>query len=284
MTANVLTGETRIAGVVGWPVAHSMSPRLHGYWLEHYGIDGAYVPLPIKPEDVTTAFSALPKLGLVGVNVTVPHKEAALASAHEATEFAKYIGAANTLVFHADGTVFADNTDASGFVENLKAGCQVWSPKAGPALVLGAGGAARAVCAGLLGCGVERLVLCNRRRDRAETLAAAFGAAVHVVPWEDRSGAIMDAALLVNATTLGMVGQPNLEIELDGLPSSTVVTDLVYRPLRTDLLVAAAARGNPVVDGLGMLLHQARPGFAAWFGVDPTVTDELREFVLAGMA
>lgn len=283
MTGTVLTGETRVAGVIGWPVAHSLSPRVHGYWLQHYGIDGAYVPLPVKPENVASALAGLPKLGLVGANVTVPHKEAALASAHEATAFAKYIGAANTLVVRTDGTVLADNTDARGFIENLKAGYPAWNAKAGPAVVLGAGGAARAVCAGLLECGVEQLVLCNRSRDRAETLAEVFGAAIRVVPWDDRGNAILDAALVVNTTTLGMAGQPNLEIKLDGLPLSAVVTDLVYRPLKTDLLVAAAARGNPVVDGLGMLLHQARPGFAAWFGVDPEVTDALREFVLAGM-
>jgi shikimate dehydrogenase len=281
---SILSGKAKIAGVMGWPIAHSLSPRLHGYWLEHYGIDGAYVPLPVRSENFVDAIKALPKLGFAGANVTVPHKEAAFASVDSMTDTARRIGAVNTIIVQPDGRLCGDNTDAFGFVENLKSGDPAWTAKAGPAVVFGAGGAARAVCAALLDEGVPALRLCNRSRDRALGLAADLGGRIEAISWDARSEALEHAALMVNTTTLGMIGHPSLDLDLARLPVDAVVTDIVYNPLRTCLLTEAAKRGNPVVDGLGMLLHQARPGFSAWFGVDPAVTDDLRAFVLRGIA
>lgn len=276
----MLSGKARVAGVMGWPVSHSRSPRLHGFWLREHGIDGAYVPLPVRPEDFTAAVRALPKLGFAGANVTVPHKEAALAACDEVSPLARRIGAVNTLVCRPDGSLYGDNTDGFGFLENLRAGCPGWRPEAGPAVVLGAGGAARAVVAALLDAGCPQVRLTNRTRDRAAELAADLGGAIEVVAWEERSQALADAGLLVNTTTLGMTGAPPLDLALDSLPAAALVTDIVYAPLVTDLLARAQARGNAVVDGLGMLLHQGRPGFEAWFGVRPEVTPALRAAVL----
>lgn len=277
-----LSGAARLAGVVGWPVSHSRSPRLHGFWLAEHGIDGAYVPLPVKPEDLPTAIAALPMLGFRGANVTVPHKEAVLALCARTTDLARRIGAANTLIVGPDGKLEADNTDAFGFIENLKSGAPGWSAASGPAVVLGAGGAARAVVVALLDAGAPEIRLVNRSRERAEKLARDVGdRRIRVRDWSDRDAVQEDAALLVNTTSLGMTGQPPLEIGLDRLPATALVHDIVYAPLETALLAAARARGNPVVDGIGMLLHQARPGFAAWFGVTPQVTPALRDYVLA---
>lgn len=277
--SGAISGKARVAGVMGWPVAHSRSPRLHGYWLRRYGIDGAYVPLPVRPEDFVRAARALPLLGFAGANVTVPHKEAALALVDEAAPEAKRIGAVNTLVVREDGSLLGRNTDGYGFLENLRQGAPGWRPEAGPAVVLGAGGAARAVSVALLDAGVPEIRLLNRTAARAEALAADIGGAIAVRPWEDRARALAGAALLVNTTTLGMEGKPPLDLPLDGLPPEALVNDIVYQPLETALLRRARSRGNAVVDGLGMLLHQGRPGFAAWFGVDPEVTDALRAFV-----
>lgn len=275
-----LSGAARVAGVMGWPVTHSRSPRLHGWWLAEHGIDGAYVPLPVRPEDFEAAVRALPKLGFAGANVTVPHKEAALRACDAVSDLARRVGAVNTLVCRDDGSLFGDNTDGFGFLENLRAGCPGWTAEAGPAVVLGAGGGARAVVAGLLDAGCPEVRLTNRTRARAEELAADIGGAVSVVDWAARSEALDGAALLVNTTTLGMTHAPPLEIALDALPAAALVTDIVYAPLMTDLLARAQARGNAVVDGLGMLLHQGRPGFRYWFGVMPEVTPDLRRFVL----
>lgn len=280
----ILSGKARLAGVVGWPVGHSRSPRLHGFWLEHHHIDGAYVPLPVRPEDLDRVLSALPRMGFGGVNLTVPHKEAALALVDDIEPLARRIGAVNTLVFREDGAIVGRNTDAFGFLENLRQGAPTWKPTTGAAVVLGAGGAARAACVALLDAGVPEIRLANRTRERAEALAGALGARVEVVPWDERNESLAGAALLANTTTLGMTGQPPLEIQLDELPRGAVVTDAVYAPLETPLLAAARQRGNAVVDGLGMLLHQARPGFAAWFGITPEVTPELRLFVLGDAA
>ena len=269
---------------MGYPVAHSLSPRLHGYWLRRYEIDGAYIPLPVRPEDFSKALSAIPALGLFGVNVTVPHKEAALAAVDTASEQARRIGAVNTVVVGRDGDLHGTNTDGFGFVENLKAGYRGWTAERGSAVVLGAGGAARAVCAALIDGGVPEIRLINRTRARAETLASDLNGPIDIVPWELRTEALDGAALLVNTTTLGMIRNPPLNLELAALPSAAVVTDIVYNPLVTALLEEASLRGNPVVDGLGMLLHQARPGFAAWFGMEPEVTPELRAFVLEGLS
>jgi shikimate dehydrogenase len=278
------TGVTRVAGVVGYPVTHSLSPRLHGYWLHRYGIDGAYIPLSVRSEDFSTALAAVPALGFLGVNVTVPHKEAALAAMDTVSQQARRIGAVNTVVVGRDRSLHGTNTDGFGFVENLKDGYRGWTAGRGPAVVLGAGGAARAVCAVLIDGGVPELRLINRTRSRAETLASDLEGPIEIVPWELRAEALDGAALVVNTTTLGMTGNPPLDLELTVLPPAALVTDIVYNPLETALLERAALRGNPVVDGLGMLLHQARPGFAAWFGVEPEVTPELRAFVLGGLS
>jgi shikimate dehydrogenase len=270
------------AGVMGWPVSHSLSPRLHGYWLESYGIAGRYDAIAVTPEAFARTFRALPAAGYAGVNITVPHKEAALAAVDEADGIAKRIGAVNTVVVKPGGTVWGTNTDAFGFLENLKAGAPSFDVRGGPAVVLGAGGAARAVVVALLDAGAPAIRLINRTAARAEALAADIAGPVRVAAWRARADALGDAALLVNATTLGMQGQPPLDIILDALPASAVVTDIVYAPLETALLKNARAKGCTAVDGIGMLLHQARPGFEAWFGVAPEVTPELRAHVLAG--
>jgi shikimate dehydrogenase len=278
-----ISGKAKLAGVMGWPVAHSLSPRLHGYWLERLGVDGAYVPLAVRPEDFAAALRALPKLGFAGANVTVPHKEAARALVDALDGAARRIGAVNTIVVGVDGRLEGRNTDGFGFMENLRRGAPSWRAQAAPAVVLGAGGSARAVCAALLDAGVRELRLVNRTPERARALAKDIGGPIAVSPWNERDRALVGAGLLVNTTTLGMKGADPLEIDLAGLPPAAIVADVVYVPLATPLLKAAQARGLATVDGLGMLLHQARPGFAAWFGPMPEVTEDLRAFVLAGL-
>ncbi|HEX9767881.1 MAG TPA: shikimate dehydrogenase [Kiloniellales bacterium] len=275
------SGRARLAGVMGWPIEHSLSPRVHGYWLEHHRIDGVYVPLAVAPRDLERALTALPALGFRGVNLTLPHKERALGLCHEADDLARRIGAVNTIVVR-DGKLIGSNSDGFGFLENLKAGAPGWRPEAASAVVLGAGGAARAVVAALIDAGAPQVRIVNRTRPRAEELAASLGGAISVHGWKQRNALLAGAGLLVNTTSLGMAGQPPLDLDLGGLPRDAVVSDLVYAPLMTPLLEAARARGNPLVDGLGMLLHQARPGFEAWFGSRPEVTDALRAFVLSG--
>lgn len=278
-----ITAAARIAGVIGWPVGHSRSPQLHGHWIRRYGIDGAYVPLAVPPDGLEAALRGLPALGFRGCNVTIPHKPAAAGLVDSLDGFAQRVGAVNTIVVSPDGALTGSNTDGFGFLENLKQGAPGWRPEAGPALVVGAGGAARAVLAALLDDGVERIRLTNRTAGRARDLADSLDPLrIEPVSWEERADALADASVLVNTTSLGMYGQPPLDLALEAMPSDTVVTDLVYTPLTTPLLAAAAARGNPTVDGLGMLLHQARPGFAAWFGVDPLVDSALRQAVLGG--
>jgi shikimate dehydrogenase len=274
------TGAGRLAGIFGWPISHSRSPQLHGYWLEHYGIDGAYVPLAVTPEDFPAAVRALPKLGFVGANVTVPHKEAAFAACDQLDDTARRIGAVNTLSFTAEGIV-GRNTDGYGFIENLRGDVPDWNAARAPAVMLGAGGSARAVAVALLDAGVPELRILNRTHDRAAMLADALGSRVKPMPWTGFAAAVADAGLLINTTTQGMVGQPPLDVDLAPLPRPAVVTDLIYTPLETKLLADARRRGHRAVDGLGMLLWQAKPGFAAWFGVDPEVTDALRAAVLA---
>jgi shikimate dehydrogenase len=273
------SSSTRLAGVLGWPVGHSRSPRLHGYWLRHYGIDGAYVPLPVQPEDLADAVRLLPRMGFVGANVTVPHKEAAFRLATVRDAAAERCGAVNTLVFTGE-EIEGRNTDVYGFMQNLQRGAPHWRADDGPAVLLGAGGAARAVAVGLLNAGVPELRILNRTQARAETLAAAVGSPARALPWHDLGRALDGAALLVNATSLGMTGQDRLAIDLAPLPNFATVTDIVYAPLETELLAAARQRGLATVDGLGMLLYQAQPGFAAWFGTQPEVTPELRRAVL----
>ncbi len=278
------TGKARLAGVMGWPVAHSRSPRLHGYWLDQYGIDGVYVPLAVRPEHFEVGLRALPRLGFRGTNVTVPHKRAALRVCDAVDPQAARIGAVNTIVVDALGELRGSNTDAFGFLENLRAGAPHWRVAAGPAIVLGAGGAARAVAVALRDAGVPELRLANRTHARAGRLADDLNdPRVDVRSWPDWPAALADCAMLVNATSLGMQGQPPLEIDLTALPPGALVHDIVYTPLRTPLLDAAAIAGHPIVDGLGMLLHQARPGFAAWFGMEPEVTEALRDHVMADL-
>ena len=268
-----------LAGVIGAPIAHSKSPRLHGHWLRTYGIPGHYVPLHVEPDDLETVLRTLPKMGFRGVNITIPHKVAALEIADQISDRATLIGAANTLTFRADGKIHADNTDGYGFLENLKQGAPGWKPNAGPALVLGAGGAARAVIVALMEAGATDIILTNRTRPKADELRAAFGKKVRVVDWVKAGNAVEEAATVVNTTSLGMVGAPDFRVPLDGLRPGTVVTDIVYAPLRTKLLEAADAAGCITVDGLGMLLHQGVPGFERWFGVRPEVDVNTRAAV-----
>lgn len=275
----ILSGKAKIAGIFGWPIAHSRSPRLHGFWLEKYDVDGTYVPLAVTPERFEAAFRALPALGFRGVNITLPHKEAALENCDVVDDQARRIGAVNTVVVDESGKLIGSNTDAFGFIESIRQESN-WSVDLGPALVLGAGGAARAVTVALIDAGVSTVRIANRTHARAEAFSAEFGERVSVVDWEARGDALGDLGLLVNTTTLGMLGHDPLDLDLSGLAKTAVVNDIVYTPLQTPLLRDAAARGNRTVDGLGMLLHQAQPGFEKWFGIRPTVDDTLRRFVL----
>ncbi|MEM6974088.1 MAG: shikimate dehydrogenase [Pseudomonadota bacterium] len=269
-----------VAAVVGWPIAQSKSPRLFDHWFARHGIAGRYVPLAVRPEDFAAVYDALPRAGLRGINVTVPHKEQALALADMVMPRARAVGAANMIVFDPERGRVADNTDGYGFMQALSAGAPDWDPGAAPALVLGAGGAARAVVHALGEAGVPTVKLTNRTRARAEALAD-LAPTVEVIDWQARSAAIAEAGLIVNTTSLGMLGKEALQIDLAALRPGTVVNDLVYAPMTTPLLAGAAARGGVVVDGLGMLLHQARPAFRAWFGVDPQVDTALRAACLA---
>lgn len=274
-----ITAKAALAGVLGWPVGHSRSPRLHNYWLNNLGIDGAYIPLPVAPDHLAQVVKALPLMGFKGANVTVPHKEAVFDLVDEIDPLARRIGAINTLVVGDNGRLIGRNTDGYGFIENLRQHVPLWRVS-GTAVILGAGGAARAVAVALQEAGVEKIRLVNRSMARAEALAESIGGAVEIATWENRARILGDAALLVNTTTLGMGGQPPLDLDLGLLPMDAVVNDIVYVPLETPLLASARARGNRVVDGLGMLLWQAVPGFEAWFGHRPEVTSDLRAFVL----
>jgi shikimate dehydrogenase len=277
-----MTKTTRAACVIGWPVEHSRSPLIHNYWLKQYGIAGVYRREPVPPAEFAAFIGSLAARSYVGANVTLPHKEAALALS-QPDERARAVGAANTLWLDA-GVLRSTNTDAEGFLDNLDACVPHWDRSTGKAVVLGAGGAARAVIYGLITRGVERLVLVNRSLGRAEMLRQKFGARVQVARWEERNAALADTALLVNTTTLGMQGQPDLPVDLARLPGHAVVVDLVYVPVRTPLVAAAKARALRTADGLGMLLHQAVRGFALWFGKKPAVTPELRALLEADLA
>lgn len=269
-----------LAGVIGSPIAHSKSPRVHGHWLRKYAVRGFYIPMDVTARDLRAVLSTLPKAGFVGVNITIPHKEAVLEIADVITDRATLIGAVNTLIFGKDGTIHADNTDGYGFLENLKAGAPAWDPASGPAAVLGAGGASRAVITSLLDAGVPEILLSNRTRARADKLRSDFGNRVNVVEWVQAGNMLEAATLVVNTSSLGMVGKPEMRVPLDGLKPTTVVTDLVYTPLKTRLLEVAEEKGCVTVDGLGMLLHQAVPGFERWFGHRPVVDEDVRAAVL----
>jgi shikimate dehydrogenase len=274
----ILSGTARLAGITGWPVSHSRSPRLHGMWLQRYGVDGAYLPLPIDPAHFGTAITGLMRSGFAGVNVTIPHKVAAFAICDTVDETARRAGAVNTMVFQ-DGRITGSNTDGWGFLQNLRA--HGVDPAAGPALILGAGGSTRAIAAVLLDLGV-RVTVANRTRARADALARELPG-LKVIDWHARDHALPDNALLINTTSLGMTGHPPVEIDLDRAAPSLTVADIVYVPLETPLLAAARARQFRTVEGLGMLLYQAVPGFRTWFGVDPTVDEALRRFVAADL-
>lgn len=269
-----------LAGVIGSPIAHSKSPALHTHWLKTLGIAGHYIPIDVAQEDLEHIIKTLPKMGFVGVNVTVPYKEKVMDFADLVTDRAALIGSANTLIFRKDGKIHADNTDSYGFIQNLRQKAPDWDPKAGPAAILGAGGAARAVIAALVEVGVPEILISNRTKARAEKLKADFGKRLRVVDWVQAGNMLEEAATVINTTSLGMVGKPPLRVPLDGLQKGTLVTDLVYAPLMTDLLNEANEAGCVTVDGLGMLLHQAVPAFERWFGVRPQVTDETRAALL----
>lgn len=269
-----------LAGVIGSPVAHSRSPRLFAHWLESNDLQGHYIPMDIPEDKLVETIRLLPSLGFVGLNVTVPYKERVMEIADLVSDRATLIGAANTLILREDGRIHADNTDGYGFMQNLHQNAPEWDPSAGPATVFGAGGAARAVIASLLDVGVPQIRLTNRTRLRAESLREAFGKRVEVFDWVQAGNIIEGCATVVNTTALGMSGKPQLRVPLDALTPGMLVTDLVYTPLETRLLKEGRAQGCTTVDGLGMLLHQAVPGFERWFGKRPEVDETTRLAIL----
>ena len=275
-----MTDKVKLAGVIGQPIAHSRSPHLHGHWLKRYAISGHYIPMEVAQSDLKSVLETLPKMGFQGVNVTLPHKEAVLELADSVTDRAALIGAANTLTFTADGRIQADNTDGVGFLANIQDYVPEWSAKSGPCVVFGAGGASRAIIAALSQAGAPLIRVTNRTRARSDALKDHFGAKIEVVDWVQAGNVLGDASLLVNTTSLGMQGKSALRVPLDDLRPETVVTDIVYTPLETELLRTAKAAGCRTVDGLGMLLHQASPGFERWFGTAPEVDMNLRKAVL----
>jgi shikimate dehydrogenase len=270
-----------LAGLMGWPVMHSRSPQLHNYWLAQHGLAGSYLPLAIKPEGLRAALRALPALGFSGCNLTIPHKQAALGIVDRLDPAAKRIGAVNCVVVASDGSLEGRNTDAFGFVESVREAQRSWRADAGPVVVIGAGGGARAVLVGLIDQGAREIRLVNRTPARATALAQALGGPIKPLEWARRHAALDGAAMLINTTNQGMIGEPPLDLVLDRLPTSALVCDIVYIPRETPLLAAARKRGNPAVNGLGMLIHQARAAFQAWFGIMPEATPELRAMVEA---
>jgi shikimate dehydrogenase len=270
-----------LAGVMGDPVMHSRSPRLHNYWLAQHGLAGTYLPLAVKAPGLRAALRALPALGFSGCNLTIPHKEAALAIVDRVDPLARRIGAMNCVVVAADGSLTGQNHDAFGFIESVREAQPGWRADAGPIVVIGAGGGARAVLVGLIDQGANEIRLINRTRARGEALQRDLGGPITPLAWSDRAAALEGAAMLVNTTSRGMMGEPPLDLALDRLPARALVSDIIYIPRETPLLAAARQRGNPTANGLGMLLHQARHAFHAWFGVMPQVTPELRAMIEA---
>ena len=275
-----MTNKIPLAGVIGAPISHSKSPRLHGHWLRRYGIKGHYIPMEIASGDLPDVLKTLPKAGFVGLNVTIPHKEHVLSLADVVTDRAALMGAANTLTWRADGKLQADNTDGQGFIDNIRENAPEWSASDGPVAVIGAGGAARAVVAALLEAGAPEIRISNRTKTRAEALRQEFGTKLTVVDWVQAGNMFDGAATVVNASSLGMVGRPEMRLPLDALSKDALVTDLVYTPLETGLLSVAKEKGCRTVDGVGMLLFQAAPGFERWFGVRPEIDEEVRQIVL----
>ena len=270
-----------LAGVVGWPINHSKSPILHNFWLKKYDVTGHYVPIGLKPQDFENGIRALPKLGFKGVNLTIPYKETILPLLEKVSDRAALIGAVNTITFRENGSIIGDNTDGYGFIQNLKQSQPGWVPTKGPALVLGAGGAARAVVSALLSEGVPEIRITNRTKQRCEVFREQFGARIIISDWNNTADAMKEATTIVNTTSLGMVGKSENTIKLDTAPANALVTDIVYTPLKTDFLKRAEDRGLTTVDGLGMLLHQAVPAFEHWFDIRPDVGPDLREKVLS---
>jgi len=265
-----------LAGVMGWPVMHSRSPLLHNYWFKQHGLTGTYVPLAIAPATLAAALRALHPLGFAGCNLTLPHKQAAMTVIDEVDALSKTIGAISCVIARPDGSLAGTNNDCYGFIENLRQSQPGWRADAGPIVVIGAGGGARAVCYGLAQEGAREIRVVNRSLARAQEIANNFGGPLKALPWEQRHDALDGAAMVVNTTSCGMVGQPALDLKLDKLSKNALAADIIYIPLETPLLAAARARGNPTVNGLGMLLHQGRPAWKAWFGIEPQVTAELR--------
>jgi shikimate dehydrogenase len=270
-----------LAGVMGWPVAHTRSPAIHNHWIAKHGLKGAYVQLPVHPDRLEAAIRGLPALGFAGCNVTVPHKVSAMQYMDEVHPAAQRVAAINTIVVQPDGRLLGMNNDGAGYIQSLRDADAAWRGDTGPALVLGAGGAARAIVVALLDEGAPEVRIANRTQEKAQALADAFGSRVKVVPWAERNAAMAGASLLVNTTTQGMHGQDSLDVQLHDLPAQAMVSDAIYIPMETPLLAQARLRGHRTVNGLGMLLNQARPAFAAWFGVLPEVTPELRAVVQA---
>jgi len=268
-----------LAGVMGWPVMHSRSPMLHNYWFKKHGLAGSYVPLAIRPEHLSAALRGLHPLGFAGVNVTIPHKQEAMKMVHEADTLAKSIGAISCVIVRSDGSLAGTNNDCYGFIHAVRQEQPGWRADAGPVVVIGAGGGSRAVCYGLAQEGAREIRVVNRTLARAKGIAQEFGGPIRALPWEQRREVLEGAAMVVNTTSCGMVGQPALDIELDKLPQSALVADIIYIPLETSFLAAARKRGNRAINGLGMLLNQGRPAWKAWFGIEPEVTAELRAIV-----
>ena len=270
-----------VAAVLGHPINHSKSPKLHNYWLSLFNIDGYYIPLDIDPRYFENSVRALSGLGFVGANVTIPYKEKVLKIADKISDRAAIIGAANTLTFLQDGRIYADNTDGYGFLQNIKCKYNDWTAGEGTSVVFGAGGASRAILGALIEDGANEVILANRTRSRADQLRSDFGAKIKVVDWMKVQNYLSDASTVINTTSLGMDGKAELPIPLQGLKKNTLVTDIVYTPLNTPLLENAAKRGCRTVDGLGMLIHQAIPGFERWFGMKPDVSENLRKLLIS---
>jgi shikimate dehydrogenase len=276
-----------LAGVMGWPVMHSRSPTLHNYWFKQHALAGAYLPLAIEPDGLAAALRALHPLGFAGCNLTLPHKQKAMAMVDEVDAVAKRIGAISCVTVGADGSLAGSNNDCFGFIHNLKQEQPLWRADAGPAVVLGAGGGARAVCYALMQEGAKEIRIVNRSFERAQGLADEFrvaGVSLEALSWERRHDALEGVALAVNTTSQGMAGQAALEIRMDALPRTAVAADIIYVPLETPFLAMARLRGNPTVNGLGMLLHQARPAWKLWFDLEPAVTADLRQLIERSLA
>ena len=274
------TSTIPVAAVIGHPVNHSRSPRMHNFWLAHFGLEGYYIPLDIDPKKFERSIRNLPELGLVGANITIPYKEKVLKIADKISDRAALVGAANTLTFLPNGGIYADNTDGYGFLQNIKSKYKDWSAREGITVVFGAGGASRAILAALIEDGASDIILANRTRSRADQLRSDFGAKIKVVEWMKIQNYLSEASTIINTTSLGMVGKTDLPIPLNALKKNTLVTDIVYTPIETHLLATAAKMGCRTVDGLGMLIHQAIPGFERWFGIKPGDSQALRELLI----